>query len=226
MSFGKLAVATKVLGPTLHELEPFAKALGPANAATQHLALVTTPIIKNEIRPFAREILPVVNELQPSTQKLGEAFPKLASSFSVFNEFFNELAYNPGKNKAGFLFFLDWANHDLNSVVSSSDAHGVLGRSLVYFNCKVLPIFKGASEVNETVNLLVGLLKPPTAAECAREGILGGATAASEHAPAKGAAAAAVGGLFSNLEQHPFGGATADASTPSTPSPAAKGGNG
>ena len=26
-------------------------------------------------------------------------------SFSVLNELFNELAYNPGPNKAGFLFF-------------------------------------------------------------------------------------------------------------------------
>ncbi len=134
-----------MLGPTLHKLQPFASALGPANEATRKLALKTTPIFKNEIRPFAREILPVVNELGPSTQQLGEAFPKLAVSFKVLNEFFNELAYNPGPNKAGFLFFLDWGNHNLNSVVSSSDAHGPLGRSLVYFNCEVLPILNGVA---------------------------------------------------------------------------------
>ena len=68
----------------------------PANEATAKLAKETTPIIKNQIRPFAREILPVVNELKPSTKELAEAFPKLATSFSVLNEFFNELAYNPG----------------------------------------------------------------------------------------------------------------------------------
>ena len=89
----------------------------------------------------------------------------------MLNEFFNELAYNPGPSKGGFLFFLDWGNHDLNSVVSTADAHGALGRSLVYFNCEVLRLFKGVSEVNPTVNLLVGLLKPPTKQECQSEGI-------------------------------------------------------
>jgi phospholipid/cholesterol/gamma-HCH transport system substrate-binding protein len=177
---GKLATASNVLGPALRKLQPFASSLGPANEATRRLALKTTPIFKNEIRPFAREILPVINELGPTTRQLGEAFPKLSSSFSVFNEFFNELAYNPGPSKGGFLFFLDWGNHNLNSVVSSADAHATLGRSLVYFNCNVLPILKGVSEVNPTVNLLVGLLKPPTRAECVSEGLIkGAATAAS-----------------------------------------------
>jgi phospholipid/cholesterol/gamma-HCH transport system substrate-binding protein len=171
---GKLATATDVLGPTLHKLNPFAKALGPAQQATRKLANKTTPIIKNEIRPFAREILPVVNQLAPTTKAAGEAFPKLATSFSVLNEFFNEVAYNPGPSKGGFLFFLDWGNHDLNSVVSSADAHGALGRSLVYFNCNVLPLLKGVSEVNPTVNLLVSLLKPPTGAECQSLGLAGG----------------------------------------------------
>ncbi len=129
VGLGKLAAATHVLGPTLHKLEPFARALGPANEATRKLSEKTTPIIKNEIRPFAREILPVVNELGPTTQKLSKALPKLASSFSVLNEFFNELAYNPGPSKGGFLFFLDWGNHDLNSVLSTAEAHGVARRA-------------------------------------------------------------------------------------------------
>ncbi len=172
----KLAKATDQLGPTLHKLQPFASALAPANEATRRLAEKTTPIFKNEIRPFARQILPAVNELQPATQQLSEAFPKLASSFTVINEFFNELAYNPGPSKAGFLFFLDWGNHDLNSVVSSADAHGPLGRTLVYFNCEVAKILKSVGTVNPTVNLLVGLLKPPTRKECKEKGLLPAST--------------------------------------------------
>jgi phospholipid/cholesterol/gamma-HCH transport system substrate-binding protein len=200
---GKLATATKVLGPTLKELEPFARALGPANEATRQLAKETTPIIKNDVRPFAREILPVVNELGPATKQLGEAFPKLSSGFSVFNEFFNELAYNPGPSKGGFLFFLDWDNHNLNSVLSTADGEGAFGRTLLYFNCQILELLKPVSEINPTVNLLVSLLKPPTKEECVKEGIGKSAvTATSERAGAK----APTGGPFSNLGQQPFGG--------------------
>jgi len=172
VGLGKLATATDVVGPTLRKLDPFAKALAPANEATRRLALKTTPIFKNEIRPFARQILPVVNELGPSTKPFAEALPKLSVSFKVLNEFFNELAYNPGASKGGFLFFLDWGNHDLNSVVSSADAHGTLGRSLVYFNCELLKILSAVASVNPNVNLLVQLLRPPTKQECISEGLL------------------------------------------------------
>jgi phospholipid/cholesterol/gamma-HCH transport system substrate-binding protein len=192
---GKLATAARVLGPTLHKLQPFASALAPANNATRKLAIETTPLIKNEIRPFASEILPTLNLLAPDTKALSESFPKLATSFSVFNEFFNELANNPGKSQGGFLFFLDWANHNLNSVLSSADAHGILGRTLVYLNCEVAPLLKGVAEVNPNVNLLVGLLNPPTKADCQSQGILKGTAAFHKTAPPKAPGGKVLSGL-------------------------------
>jgi len=197
-ALGKIAVASNEVGPTLHKLLPFAKALAPANAATRSLASKATPIIANQIRPFAREILPTVDELAPSTRGISEAFPKLATSFSVINEFFNELAYNPGKGRAGFDFFLAWANHNLNSVVANADANGTIGRSLIYFNCDVLPIIEGAATVNETVKLLTALLRIPTGPECVSLGLTGAkASAAGAHAGGQG--------LFSSLlSESPF----------------------
>ncbi len=177
---GKLATAAHVIGPTLHELKPFASSLAPANEATRRLALTTAPIIEKEVRPFAREILPTINDVAPDTKALAEAFPKLASSFSVLNEFFNELAYNPGKSQGGFLFFLDWANHNLNSVLSTSDANGVLGRTLVYLNCEIAPILKGVASINPNVNLLVGLLNPPERSTCRAEKLLKGESSVHE----------------------------------------------
>jgi phospholipid/cholesterol/gamma-HCH transport system substrate-binding protein len=198
-ALGKLSTASDQVGPALRKLDPFAKSLGPANHATTKLAVKTAPIIKNEIRPFAREILPTVNELGPSTKELGEAFPKLAGSFSVLNEFFNELAYNPSKAKPGFGFFLAWANHNLNSVVSNADGNGTVGRSLLYFNCEVLKFLGGVAEVNENVAVLIGLLRPPTKAECKSLGLIETTTASERRSKATG------GGLFSGLGSS-FGG--------------------
>jgi phospholipid/cholesterol/gamma-HCH transport system substrate-binding protein len=181
---GKLATASGVLGPTLTKLEPFAQALAPAQEAARSLFKVSTPIIKNEIRPFARQVLPVVNQIEPSIKELGEAFPGLASGFGVFNEFFNELAYNPGPNQGGFLFFLDWANHDLNSALSTADAHGPLGRTIAYLNCEVLPLLQSIGTVNPTVRLLVALFNPPDEAECVAQG-LGTGTGVSKAAAAR-----------------------------------------
>jgi len=55
---GKLATAASLLGPTLHQLRPFARSLDAAQHATIRLANATTPIIRDQVRPFARQILP------------------------------------------------------------------------------------------------------------------------------------------------------------------------
>jgi phospholipid/cholesterol/gamma-HCH transport system substrate-binding protein len=199
---GKLATAFALQGATLKELQPFANAFAPAQEALRPFFKTTTPIFAQEIRPFAREILPTIDALAPSTKGLAESFPHLASSFSVLNEIFNELAYNPGKTRPGFSFFAAWAAHNLNSVVSSADAHGVLGRTLVYLNCGVLPLLAPTAKINPNVNIIVGLVNPPTKAACQAAGILKGATTAAAH----GSSGQPAGGPFSGLRQNPFGG--------------------
>jgi phospholipid/cholesterol/gamma-HCH transport system substrate-binding protein len=164
--FGKLATSVRVVGHTLHALEPFAKATGPAELASQPFFKKTTPILKNQVRPLFRQILPVINKLQPSLQDFAQASPQLTTSFTVLNEFFNELAYNPGPNQAGFLFFADWGAHDLNSVVSQGEAHGAIGQALLYFNCELVPVLTGVAAVDPTAKLALGLLNPPNSTEC------------------------------------------------------------
>ena len=194
---GKLAVTASVTGPTLTKLETFARELAPAQREAQPFLRTTTPIFKNELRPFARRIAPVLKRISPATKDLAESFPDLEVGFSVFNEFFNELAYNPGANQGGFLFFLDWANHNFNSVLSTSDANSTLGHTLLYFNCEVTPLLEGAAKVNAQVNLILSLLKPPTPTECKEHGLptlATGATAASAHASRAGSGSGAGSG--------------------------------
>jgi phospholipid/cholesterol/gamma-HCH transport system substrate-binding protein len=158
---GKLATAARVAGPTLQKLEPFAQALAPAEQQVTPALLATTPIIKNQIRPFTREIEPVVSEIQPNIQQISEAFPELTTSFTVLNEFLNEVAYNPSANQPGFLFYLDWFNHDVNSVFANTDANGPIAHGILFFACQQLFALRGAEEVNPTVRALSGLNHPP-----------------------------------------------------------------
>jgi phospholipid/cholesterol/gamma-HCH transport system substrate-binding protein len=174
---GKLSTALHVVGPTLHALLPFAKALAPAEQASRSFFAKTTPIIKNEVRPLLRQILPVIDQFQPSLQDFAHAFPQLASGFGVFNELFNEFAYNPGPNQAGFIFFLDWGSHNLNSVVSQGDANGALGQTLVYYNCGLVPLLTGIESVDPTAKLILGLVNPPSAALCKSVATAGSAAA-------------------------------------------------
>ncbi len=164
---GKLATAARVTGHTLHALEPFATSLASAQTEARASFKATTPILKNELRPLFRQILPVLQQLEPSLKDFSQASPQLTTAFTVINEFFNELGYNPGSKQAGFMFFLDWANHDLNSVVAQGDAHGAEGQALLYFNCELVPILRLIEKADPTAKLVLGLLNPPGPAQCA-----------------------------------------------------------
>ena len=58
------------LGPTLADLRPFASSLGPTLEALQPFLEQTTPIIRDQLRPFSREVRPVVNDLRPAAASL------------------------------------------------------------------------------------------------------------------------------------------------------------
>ncbi len=82
----------------------------------------------------------------------------------MLNEFFNELAYNPGANQAGFLFYLDWFNHNATSLFANTDANGPIGHGLLYFACTQIYTLPGVAQVNPTARAVLGLIQPPAAA--------------------------------------------------------------
>ncbi|MDE3070074.1 MAG: MCE family protein, partial [Acidobacteriota bacterium] len=161
---GRLATAAHFLGPTLAALHPFARDLAPAQEASRPFLRKTTPIIANQVRPFAREAAPAIAKLGPASRAFAQALPGLTVGFSVVNEIFNELAYNPGSSAGGFLFFADWAAHNVNSSYSTADAHGALGNTMIYFRCNLLSIIEGSAKVDPAVKVLVGLLNLPKCA--------------------------------------------------------------
>lgn len=187
---GKLATATDVLGPTLTALQPFARALAPAEQASRLLAQKTTPIIANQIRPFARQAQPALARFEPGLGSFAVSLPQLTKSFARLNELLNEFAFDPSASEPGFLFYGSWLAHNLNSVYSSADAHGAVGNALVYFNCELLQSIEGTARINAHVNLLTGLFNFPSRAACAAATGTA-ASAASAHSAAVAAARSA-----------------------------------
>ena len=70
--------------------------LGPALAAARPLFRDTTPVIKNQLRPFSVAVQPLAQMLAPAAPELQKATPQLANSIGVLNALFNTLAYQPG----------------------------------------------------------------------------------------------------------------------------------
>jgi phospholipid/cholesterol/gamma-HCH transport system substrate-binding protein len=126
------------LGPAAASLLPAARALPSANSALASLAVPSTPILKNQIRPFVVAARPVVRSLRPAAIKLAEATPNLGTSFKVLNDFVNMLGYNPGGQQHGYLWWLAWADHDARSLFSNQDANGDFRNLFLQFSCASL----------------------------------------------------------------------------------------
>jgi phospholipid/cholesterol/gamma-HCH transport system substrate-binding protein len=164
-TLGKVTALARSLGPTLQALRPGARALGPSLATTRPFLRESTPIIRDQLRPFAATARPTVQALRPAAQNLAALTPDLSTTFDVLNYVVNELAYNPpGKSDEGYLFWFLWANHAGNAVFSTQDAHGSIRRGQFLISCTSASVLQSVSNVNPTLKTLTDLLNPIQAA--------------------------------------------------------------
>jgi phospholipid/cholesterol/gamma-HCH transport system substrate-binding protein len=121
--------------PALTKLIPQAQALKPALAATERLFAQTTAPIRDQIRPFTREIRPVLTHGAEASKPFEKTVRSFGNSLGAFNSFFNELAYKPKGSKQSFLFYVPWVNHDFNAAFNLQDAAGPALRGIVQISC-------------------------------------------------------------------------------------------
>lgn len=131
----KVQAFAQQLGPAAQSLLPAARNLPAANAALKQLAIPSTPIIKNQIRPFVITARPVIRSLRPAAVNLAKATPNLATSFHVINDFVNLLGYNPGNTMHGYLWWAAWADHNARSLFSNQDANGDFRNLFLQTSC-------------------------------------------------------------------------------------------
>jgi phospholipid/cholesterol/gamma-HCH transport system substrate-binding protein len=125
---------SKVALPTLTKLIPQAQASTPAFKATEKLFAKTTEPIRDGIRPLTREIRPLLTQANKGSEPLEKTVRSFGESLEGLNSFFNELAYKP-KGGQSYLFYLPYANHNLNSAFSVQDANGPVLRGLLGISC-------------------------------------------------------------------------------------------
>ncbi|MGB7588759.1 MAG: MlaD family protein [Solirubrobacterales bacterium] len=151
--------------PALLGLIPQAQALGPAFKASERFFNQTTAPIRDQIRPFTRQIRPVLVHTKQGASDLSKTVKGFGESLGGFNSFFNELAYKP-KGKESFLFYVPWLNHDLNANFNLADAGGPLGRGLVMISCNGSSLGYGFARANHPyVKTILESLRVPTEQE-------------------------------------------------------------
>ena len=124
-----------VAAPALTGLIPQAQASVPAFKATERMFSQTTAPIRDQIRPFTREIRPVLTHGNEAAEPFNKTVRNFGNSLGGFNSFLNALAYKPSGSKESVLFYLPWLNHDFNASFNLQDAGGPILRGLTLISC-------------------------------------------------------------------------------------------
>jgi phospholipid/cholesterol/gamma-HCH transport system substrate-binding protein len=134
----------KILGPALESLRPVFRKLDEANDQVLPLAREGTPIVRDELRPFARISTPYFKDLGEGARDLAKAGPDLTTSFEKLNRLFNIGAFNPGGTESisagcestgactpaernrqeSYLYWLAWTAQNTVSLFNTGDAQG------------------------------------------------------------------------------------------------------
>ena len=171
-----MAAFADQLGPAVNDLRPFARNLDELNASVEKAALTTTPVIKNQIRPFVRAARKPIPDLRTAAKRFSKATPGLTVVGKKINRLGNMAAYNPngaegpgvaGRDE-GYLFWAAWLGHNSNSVFQVQDAHGVERRIYLTLGCDEALSLLGASPLAPAVTGLNPLFAPggPFAGGC------------------------------------------------------------
>lgn len=153
------------LGPASEALIPAARALPAAERAARGFFTQTVDPIRDQIRPFSRQVAPPVRHLRQAAAPLAETTTGLGRSFADLNRLFNALAYNPPGGEEGYLFWLAWLNHNTNNVFLTQDANGPLRRGLVLQSCQTATLAEALAEDRRFLRTLQQVTNVPPADE-------------------------------------------------------------
>ncbi len=165
-TFDKVRAFSNASTVALTRLQPFARNLGPALAASRPLFRDTTPVIANELRPFSVAVQPLAKTLAPAAVNLKKATPALARSIGVLNQLFDELAYQPKGSQQGYLFWGSWLAHITDSLTAAQDANGPTLQGLFMGTCGELSYFEQQLQPSSPpLGAILDLLNAPAVAQ-------------------------------------------------------------
>jgi len=155
----------RVARPALLDLIPQAQALGPALRASERLFDQTTGPIRDQIRPFTRQVRPVLTHTKQGAPSFAKTVRGFGESLDAFNGFLNRLAFKPKGSRQSFLFYLPWLNHNFNATFNLEDPAGPLQRGLVMISCNGAELAEGIARAKPYIELLLRSSNSPRKTE-------------------------------------------------------------
>jgi phospholipid/cholesterol/gamma-HCH transport system substrate-binding protein len=151
--------------PALLELIPQAQALGPAFDAQKRLFAQTRIPIRDQLRPFTRQIRPVLRHVNQASADLDTSVTGFGNALGGLNGFLNRLAFKPKGSRQSYLFYLPWLSHNVNASFNTVDAGGPIQRTLLLISCNGAVLAQGASALKPYLKTVIQGARIPTPAQ-------------------------------------------------------------
>ncbi len=151
-----LTTFTHVLRPTLAALTPLAGRLPGLLRNSRTLLSGGGVLPVAATRAFADASQPLAAVIGPTTRAVTAAIPPFVRIAGTVQRVTNTTAYVPDARDQGYLYWFAWFVHNLNSVLSTQDAHGAVIRGLTLVSCS------SASTANPGSRLVDQLLGLPS----------------------------------------------------------------
>jgi len=152
---------SEIAAPALTAMIPQAQALTPALKATGRMFTETTAPIRDQIRPFTREIRPVLTHANEGSGPLKKTVTGFGNAVGGLNTFFNELSYKPKGSRESYLFYLPWLNHNYNASFNLKDAGGPIQRGMVMLTCNASNLAYGFALTRKSLQTLLEVTNVP-----------------------------------------------------------------
>lgn len=120
---------------SLTALDPTLKALDSTLRDAPGAVKGLVPLPTKQLSEFIDGVAPLARSVRPAAQDIAAATPPLERAFAVLGRTTDRLAYQAGPDSQSYLFWLAWFAHNLNSALSTQDAHGAVLRGYVMFSC-------------------------------------------------------------------------------------------
>lgn len=154
-----------VARPALLGLIPQAQALGPALKANERLFKQTTVPIRDQIRPFTRQVRPVLVHTNEGAADLKTTVNSFGNALGGLNSFLNELAFKPKGSRQSLLFYLPWLNHDLNASFNLTAGGGPVFRSQALLSCNGAFLAQSVALLKPYLETVIQGVRIPTPTE-------------------------------------------------------------
>jgi phospholipid/cholesterol/gamma-HCH transport system substrate-binding protein len=156
---------TTVARPALLGLIPQAQALGPALKANERLFKQTRVPIRDQIRPFTRQVRPVLAHTAEGSSDLKTTVNNFGTALGAFNSFLNELAFKPKGSRQSLFFYLPWLNHDINASFNLVNGSGPVFRSQALLSCNGAYLAQSVALLKPYLETVIQGVRIPTPSE-------------------------------------------------------------